>query len=106
MSDMNGALQIFLGRKLIKLQIVETHVPSVCFSEKIYIVCVTSEKKYNIFSLYTISLSSFICLVVVSQGSWVRCLGGLSLPRNSVVRLADRPDMTLDVYRGRKTTIQ
>ena len=23
-----------------------------------------------------------------------------------MVRLADRPDMTLDVYRGRKTTIQ
>ena len=34
------------------------------------------------------------------------CLGGLSLPRESVVRLTDRPDMTLDVYRGRKTTIQ
>ena len=30
-------------------------------------------------------------------------LGGLSLPRKSVVRLTDRPDMTLDVYRGRKT---
>ena len=27
------------------------------------------------------------------------------LPRKSVVRLTDRPDMTLDVYRGRKTTI-
>ena len=24
----------------------------------------------------------------------------------SVVKLTDRPDMTLDVYRGRKTTIQ
>ena len=24
----------------------------------------------------------------------------------SVVRLTDRPDMTLDVYRGRKTTMQ
>ena len=33
-------------------------------------------------------------------------LGGLSLSRKSVVRLTDRPDMTLDVYRGRKTTIQ
>ena len=33
-------------------------------------------------------------------------LGGLSLPRKSVVRLTDRPDMTLDVYCGRKTTIQ
>ena len=36
----------------------------------------------------------------------VNGLGGLSLPRKSVVRLTDRPDMTLDVYRGLKTTIQ
>ena len=36
----------------------------------------------------------------------VNRLGGLSLPRKSVVRLTNRPDMTLDVYRGRKTTIQ
>ena len=36
----------------------------------------------------------------------VNRLGGLSLPRKSVVRLTDRPDMTFDVYRGRKTTIQ
>ena len=36
----------------------------------------------------------------------VNGLGGLSLPRKSVVRLTDRPDMTLDVYRGCKTTIQ
>ena len=36
----------------------------------------------------------------------VNRLGGLSLPRKSVVRLTDRPDMTLDVYRGRKTTMQ
>ena len=33
-------------------------------------------------------------------------LGGLSLPRKSVVRLTDHPDMTLDVYLGRKTTTQ
>ena len=31
----------------------------------------------------------------------VNRLGGLSLPRKSVVRLTDRPNMTLDVYRGR-----
>ena len=31
-------------------------------------------------------------------------LGGLSLPRKSVVRLTDHPDMTLDVYHGGKTT--
>ena len=28
------------------------------------------------------------------------------MPRKSVVRLTDRPDMTLDVYRGCKTTKQ
>ena len=28
----------------------------------------------------------------------VKRLGGLSLPRESVVRLTDRPDMTLDVF--------
>ena len=36
----------------------------------------------------------------------VNRLGGLSLPRKSVARLTDRPDMTLDVYRGQKTTQQ
>ena len=36
----------------------------------------------------------------------VNLLGGLRLPWKSVVRLTDRPDMTLDVYRGRKTTTQ
>ena len=36
----------------------------------------------------------------------VNRLGGLSLPRKSVVKLTDRPDMTIDVCRGRKTTMQ
>ena len=36
----------------------------------------------------------------------VNHLWGLSLPRKSVVRLTDCPDMTLDVYCGRKTTQQ
>ena len=36
----------------------------------------------------------------------VNRLGGLSLPRKSVVRLTNRPDITLDFYRGRKTTKQ
>ena len=36
----------------------------------------------------------------------VNRLEGLSLPRKSIVRLTDHPDMTLDVYRGRKITIQ
>ena len=61
---------------------------------------------------YFLSPSAFSRRAVVSY--WqkyvhevlVNCLGGLSLPRKSVVRLTDRPDMTLDVYRGLKTTIQ
>ena len=36
----------------------------------------------------------------------VNRLGGLRLPRKSVVRLTDHPHMTLDVYRGHKTTTQ
>ena len=36
----------------------------------------------------------------------VNPLGGLSLPRKRVVRVTDRPDMTIDVYRGRKTQQQ
>ena len=37
----------------------------------------------------------YVHLVLVNR------LGGLSLPRNSVVRLTDCPDMTIAVYRGR-----
>ena len=36
----------------------------------------------------------------------VNCLGGLSLPRKSVIRLTDRPDMTSAVHCGCKTTKQ
>ena len=36
----------------------------------------------------------------------VKRLGGVSLSRKSVVKLTGRPDMTLDVYRGRKTATQ
>ena len=36
----------------------------------------------------------------------VKRLGRLSLPRKSIVRLTDCPDMTIDVYRGRKTAMQ
>ena len=37
---------------------------------------------------------------------WLNRLGGLSLPRKCGGRLTDRPNMALDVYHGRKTTIQ
>ena len=36
----------------------------------------------------------------------VNCVGGPHLPKKSVVRLTDRPDMTIDVYHGHKTRIQ
>ena len=64
-------------------------------------------------------LSSGYIILIIQEGQlvvsyWrkyvhevlVNRLGGLSLPRKSVVRLTDRPNLTLDVYRGRKTTMQ
>ena len=68
--------------------------------------------RYPVWQHTFVSPSAFSRRAVVSY--WRKCvhevlvnrLGGLSLPRKSVVRLTDRPDMTLDVYHGRKTTIQ
>ena len=68
--------------------------------------------RYPVWQHTFVSPSAFSRRAVVSY--WrkyvhkvlVNRLGDLSLPRKSVVRLTDRPDMTLDVYRGRKTTIQ
>ena len=68
--------------------------------------------RYPVWQHTFVSPSAFSRRAVVSY--WrkyvhevlVNRLGGLSLPRKSVVRLTDRPNMTLDVYRGRKTTIQ
>ena len=42
----------------------------------------------------------YVHLVLVNR------LGGLSLPMNSEVRLTDRPDMTIAIYRGRKPSTQ
>ena len=61
---------------------------------------------YFRFSFLFFQKGSCQLLAKVCARSTVNRLGGLSLPRKSVVRLTDRPDMTLDVYRGRKTTIQ
>ena len=68
--------------------------------------------RYPVWQHTFVSPSAFSRRAVVSY--WrkyvhkvlVNRLGGLSLPRKSVVRLTDRPDMTIDVYRGRKTTMQ
>ena len=68
--------------------------------------------RYPVWQHTFVSPSAFSRRAVVSY--WrkyvhevlVNRLGGLSLPRKSVIRLTDRPDMTLDVYRGRKTITQ
>ena len=52
---------------------------------------------------YFCSPSAFTRRAVVSY--WRKYVHE-NLPRKSVVRLTDRPDMTLDVYCGRKTTMQ
>ena len=77
-----------------------------------WIVSQGSWVRYPVWQHTFVSPSAFSRRAVVSY--WrkyvhevlVNRLGGLSLPRKSVVRLTDRPDMTLDVYRGRKTTMQ
>ena len=67
---------------------------------------------YSVWPHIFVSLSADSRRVVVCywrkyvQGVLVNRLGGLSLPRKSVARLTDRPDMILDVYRGHKTTTQ
>ena len=68
--------------------------------------------RYPVWQHAFVSPSAFSRRAVVSY--WrkyvhevlVNRFGGQSLPRKSVVSLTDRPDMTLDVYRGRKTTKQ
>ena len=64
--------------------------------------------QYPVWQHTFVSPSAFSRRAVVSyvHEVLVNRLGGLSLPRKSCVRLTDRPDMTLDVYRGRKTTMQ
>ena len=60
--------------------------------------------RYPVWQHTFVSPSAFSRRAVVSY--WrkcvhkvlVNCLGGLCLPRKSVVRLTGRPDMTLDVY--------
>ena len=57
---------------------------------------------------------SFLPLILAVVSCWqmyvdlilVDSLGGLSLPKKSVVRLTDHPKMSIAVYRGRKKTQQ
>ena len=65
------------------------------------------------FCLFATRTSFFLLQTFIGHFVNMTCLSYLSqfleeyvhssLPRKSVVRLTDRPDMTLDVYRGRKT---
>ena len=78
------------------------------------VACLTHEPevRYLVVPLTFISPSTDSRRTVVSN--WRKCvhevlvnlLGILSLPRKSVVRLTDRPDMTIDVYHGCITTTQ
>ena len=49
---------------------------------------------------YLLILNLFKALYIVNR------VGGLSLPRKSEVRIAEHPDITIDVNRGRKTMTQ
>ena len=53
---------------------------------------------YFCFSFSWFKKGSYVHLVLVN------CLGGLSLFRICVVRLTDRPDIIIAVYRGREAT--
>ena len=86
---------------------------SLCFS----IIRIRSRSQF-LFEENPVWPRTFVSPSAVSRGAvvsyWrkyvhevlVNRLGGLSLPRKSVVRLTDCPDMILDVYRGCKTPIQ
>ena len=81
-------------------------------SEIVSLVSLGSWVRYSVGQHTFVSHSALSRRAVVSY--WrkyvhevlVNRLGGLCLPRKSVGRLTGRPDMTLDVYRGRKTTMQ
>ena len=70
----------------------------------------TRKVRYSVWPHTLVSPSADSRGSVVSY--WPKCvhdvlvnrLGGLSLPRKSVVRLTDCPDMILVVYHGCKTT--
>ena len=95
--------------KHVNYSLLNTHPGHVALSVG-HLTRKRSRVRYPVWPHILVSLSADSRGAVVSY--WrkyvhkvlVNRLGGLSLPRKSVVRLTDRPDMTLDVYRGRKTT--
>ena len=85
-------------------QLVYVPSPRVCFKSQ------RSRVRYPVRPHTFVSPSADSSRAVVSfwrkyvHKVLVNRLGGLSLPRKSVGKLTDRPDMTIDVYHGRKTT--
>ena len=74
-------------------------------------MCTENASKGTAVNIFWKGKSEKISIVIKNVTGYVHevlvnRLGGLSQPRKSVVRLTDRPDMTLDVYHGGKTTIQ
>ena len=62
---------------------------------------------YFCFSFHWFKRGSCLLLAkVCTRSAGYNPLGSLSLPRKSVARLTEHPDMTLDVYSGHKTTTQ
>ena len=59
---------------------------------------------YFHFSFHWYKKGSCQLLAKVCARSTVNYIGGVSLTKKSGVRLTDRHDMTLDVYRERKST--
>ena len=82
-----------LGQSVSRLA-QELEVPGSIPGPPIFFLSPAAESRMTVASYW----QKYVHEVLVNR------LGGLSLPRKSVVRLTDRPDMTLDVYRGRKTT--
>ena len=110
MSAVTHPLQLRMGTfKLMFLQLLPSRVAQ---SVGHLTLSQGSLVRYPVWQHTFVSPSAFSRRAVVSH--WrkyvhevlVYRLGGLSLPRKIVVRLTYRPDMTLDVYCGRKTTIQ
>ena len=85
-------------------QLVYVPSPRVCFKSQ------RSRVRYPVRPHTFVSPSADSSRAVVSfwrtyvHKVLVNRLGGLSLPKKSVGKLTDRPDMTIDVYHGRKTT--
>ena len=86
-----GCVAQSVGHLLRKSEVLGS-IPSLAT----YVLSPSADSRRAVFSYWR----KYVHEVLVNR------LGSISLPRKSVVRLTDRPGMTLDVYRGRKPTSQ